>query len=133
MFKVALNQYYHIHLSPRKNRIYCKLNGFWPSTARVEAYEEHLTQALTKIKSGASILFDLSDMKVHPPEVKLFHSKVERLLRNSGVQNIAEVVADNVLMEVEGNSPNSISSKFTTIQEADKWLDFRELDKEVLA
>ncbi|BDD09042.1 hypothetical protein FUAX_14740 [Fulvitalea axinellae] len=122
MQQIANTPFYEITYLPRKNRIYFKVRGLWPSKRSIPNYIMDWRKALTVTQKRFSVLSDLSDMEAHPNDIKEFHEKVEELLNRAGVLKTAEVLADNKLHPFE--TPMKETTKFETLQAADRWLDY---------
>ncbi|SHH62027.1 hypothetical protein SAMN04488109_4672 [Chryseolinea serpens] len=117
---------YKIAVSPEKNRAYLTIVGFWRSPEVVPDYLPDWTKAVSKLKSGFTLLTDAREMKTHPQEVRKLHEQAQATLLKGGVRKVAELVKDDVAemqLDAVAKTTQFPKKNFRSAEEAEKWLD----------
>lgn len=126
MKEIAKNKFYEISVDGEKNRLYLKIIGFWRNPEAVPHYTGDLLKATKELKRGFTILSDLREMLTPPVEITAIHEGAQKFLINAGLSRTAEVLS-NVILKMVTKKYSDVSHmkkmEFTTIEEAEKWLD----------
>lgn len=123
--KIADNQQYSIYVSPRLNRAYLRIIGFWRNAAAVPDYLEDWKKALTFLQDRFTLLTDATEMKTHPADVKLLHEQAQRLVMARNISKIAELMNDDIAemqLDVIAKVTKFPKKNFKNREEAEKWL-----------
>lgn len=124
--EIRSNKYYTIKVSPKKNRAYLKIIGYWRNVSIVPDYLDDWNKALSYLKSGFTLLTDASEMKIHPPDVKSLHEQAQLLVKNKNVVKVAEIISDDVAtfqLDAVAKLTKFPKQNFRSYEEAEKWLD----------
>lgn len=124
---IAYNNRYEISVDEDKNRIYLAVKGFWANPSAAPNYVEDIEKASTAVSEGFTIVADLTDMVIPPPEVGKVHEKAQVALVNAGLSRTAEVLPEEAVlkMAVDRYAKESQMTKavFKSREEAEAWLD----------
>lgn len=125
---IALNDRYVLQVDPSKNRVYFTIVGHWKSPADVPNYLEDWRRAIRELSPGFTILSHLVMAKSPPPDVLELHVEAQKLIVESRLSRVAEVVesnADSTKAAVDRISRESGMCKavFDYWTEAEDWLD----------
>ncbi|MCX2740547.1 hypothetical protein [Pontibacter anaerobius] len=124
---VAKNKCYELLYLPQKNRLCLSIYGFWKSKSAVPAYLADLGKALTLVKPGFTLLFDLSTMITHPQSVMNLHIEAQMLLQEAGLKkgacvNSIDRIANLQAEAIFGQGYTS-TRHFASYSEAEAWLE----------
>ena len=107
--------------------------GHWSVPEDIPKYTEHVAEATSLLKAGYHIYSEIRDKK--PPSLKVtnIHKKGQQIMKESGVNKTAVVVAkgqflQKMTLNVVGRLSGMTVKTFTSTEEAEAWLD--EEDKE---
>ncbi|GHN02496.1 hypothetical protein WSM22_39850 [Cytophagales bacterium WSM2-2] len=122
---IADNTHYTLSVNREKNRAYLKIKGFWSNCESVPNYLSDWKKAASLLKRDFTLLTDASEMRTHPQEVRNLHEQAQRLIVNSGVMKIAEIVKDDIA-EIQLNAmakkTHLPKRNFRSTIEAEAWL-----------
>src|SRR5215831_15770268 len=106
-----------------KNRLYLFLRGFW-SEEMAAAVSVKIKQEAKALKPGFSIINDISQLKIGPPEAAAIVKECQEWLGTQGAGRIIRVVgADNPLAKMQFKRTSQDlyeASVTTTVQEAEQ-------------
>lgn len=122
---IAKTPQYEIAVSPKKNRAYLKIIGFWRDPEQVLDYIAHWKEAVAALQPGFTLLTDAREMKIHPGSVRALHEEAQALIIKAGVKRVAELQQDKIAeMQLDGVSNETKMPKrnFNDQQEAESWL-----------
>ncbi|MBN2441499.1 MAG: hypothetical protein JXJ04_09130 [Spirochaetales bacterium] len=122
------NDYYELDVNVKKNRIYWKVKGFWPSADVVPNMGTDWQSCLEKVKKGFTIIADLREMKPPPEAVKKLHEDAQKSIIDTGVSKVATVMESTVTKwSVESitnkSGMNVLLQNFNNVLDAENWLD----------
>jgi hypothetical protein len=124
---IADNALYSIVYSGDKNRFYLTLRGFWRSPESTPNYLKDWEHAIKLAQPGFTILADVREAKTFPQDVIPLHEEAQRKLIQAGLKQTAEVVAENIFMEIQtamfSKKTQMPSNKCKSIEEAESFLD----------
>ena len=108
-----------------KNRLYLFLRGFW-SAEIAAAVSARVKQEVKALKPGFSIVNDISQLKIGPPEAAVIVTECQEWLGAQGAGRVVRVVsADNPLARMQFKRTSQEvydASVVTTVQEAEQML-----------
>lgn len=94
------NNYYSIEANTDKNRIYFQMNGDI-TVGNVPNFESDWRSVVSELKTGFTILADLSKSGLLNPEFEALNTKVQSWLMQNGCGKVAQLVGDlNVMSQV---------------------------------
>jgi len=115
-----------VRVNPAKNRLYLFLRGFW-SEEMAAAVSARVKREAKALKPGFSIINDISQLKIGPPEAAAIVKECQEWLGAQGAGRVVRVVsADNPLakMQFKRTSQEAYdASVATTVREAEQMLD----------
>jgi hypothetical protein len=128
MTEIATTPFYSIKADTGKNRIYYTIIGTWKNPSDVPNYLEDIKKAARQVKSGFTILTDLTSAKTAMPEIKKLHEQAQSILISAGLSKVAEVFPEKdyiLKMQVNKISETTKMNKqaFDSRKEAEQWLD----------
>ncbi|MCP4675317.1 MAG: hypothetical protein GY854_07390 [Deltaproteobacteria bacterium] len=126
MQEIAKNDYYSVGVDEKKNRVYLAVKGFWKDPQVAPNYIDDIKKAADSVKSGYTIVANLTDMKAPTPEVGAVHMAAQEMLVNAGLSKTAEIVSSKLLqLSVDRYAETSGMDKmvFDDQVKAEKWLD----------
>ena len=128
MKQIAKTEYYELGYDEKKNQIYWKIKGFWPSVDAVPNFDSDWEKATVGIPKGFTILGDLTEMKTFPPDVAKLNQSKQKELMELGCRKVAQVNTDALaVMQINrvarGSGMSSIIRAFDNAEEAKAWLD----------
>ncbi len=123
---IEQNPFYELAVSTQKNRIYLKIIGFWRNEAAVPNYLKDWNKALGLVRKDFTVLTDATQMKIHPPDVRLLHEQAQAAILKAGVSKVAEILTDRI-SEIQLDNVAKVTlfpkKNFISQEEAEKWLD----------
>ncbi len=126
MQEVAKNDYYSLEVDDEKNRIYLAVKGRWKDAQVAPNYVSDIEKAANCVKSGFTIVANLTEMKPPSKEVGALHLAAQETLVKAGLSKTAEIVASALLqLSVDRYANESGMDKmvFDDRAKAEKWLD----------
>jgi hypothetical protein len=128
MAQIASTPFYSINADTGKNRIYYTITGTWKSPSDVPNYLEDIKKAVRQVKSGFTILTDLTHAKTAMPEIKKLHEQAQSILISAGLSKVAEVFPEKdyiLKMQVDkiAQATKMVKKEFINKKEAEEWLD----------
>ncbi len=120
--------HYEIRYDDRKNRFYFKIIGYWSDPSQVPDYIDHWSRMASKARPGVTVLSDVREMKVPAESVQPLHEQAQAKVLEAGLAKVAEVTGSAVTkLSLDRISKTSgmktIKRSFTTVEEAEAWLD----------
>ncbi|MDJ0762460.1 MAG: hypothetical protein QNJ97_05670 [Myxococcota bacterium] len=123
------SDHYIMEFDKAKNRVFGKIFGFWQQPEDEPDFINHWREILKHVSPGFSILIDASEFMTPPQKVLALISEVQRLSIEAGIHKRAEVVPGShigsmaIEFAAERSGIGSITRKFASHEEAEKWLD----------
>lgn len=121
-------EYYYLGVDTESNLIIIKPIGFWASVELVPDYKNQILSSIDKdLKAGFGVIYDISEMKAHPPKVRdEIHIKgvleiAERKPKVSAVVSPESAFAKmqiTLIRKSTANESNSPAKEFKTLEEA---------------
>ncbi|MBN1881909.1 MAG: hypothetical protein JW885_07030 [Deltaproteobacteria bacterium] len=126
---VSKNSLYEFQVDVEKNRIYFTPVGDWDSPHDVPNYIEDINKCINMVRSGYTVLSDITHLGVPSPEVNNLHSEAQEMMRQSG-QRKAAIVNRSMTMNIHLDKVYDKVGKdqfqmgtFNNLEDAEKWLD----------
>lgn len=124
------NQYYSVEADQEKNRVNFTMQGTIPNVEAVSNFESDWHTTVGEVKSGFTILGDLSKCAPLPEDVETLNQKVQGWLMQQGCRKVAQLVGDlNVMSQVnafaEKSGMKDILRAFNINRTAVMWLDMK--------
>src|SRR5215471_4546662 len=114
-----------VRIDSAKNRLYLLLRGFW-SVEMATAVSIRIKQEVKALKPGFTIINDISQLKIGPPEAAAIVKECQEWLGANGSGRVVRVVsADNPLakMQFKRTSQEAYDAAIvTTVEEAEQVL-----------
>ena len=126
MQTIAKNEFYEIHYDDNKNRVYFKIIGLWNSPKDVPNYISDIQKTANTVKSGFTLVSDITQMRTPPQEVGELHEQAQQILVRAGLDKTAEVVTSSILKMTANQyakKSNMTKQTFTSKEEAENWLE----------
>ena len=124
MKTIDTNADYTVGVDAANNRIHIEVNGFWKEVPA--HYLLHLEQAIKMVKSGFTVLADLTRLKTPPQQVSFVHVEAQKLLLRNGLSKTAELRSEKKISRLAARKWSSISKQhvrvFEDYNEAIAWL-----------
>jgi len=121
------NNYYKLIPDVEKNRIYFKVVGSPPNLQAIPNFESDWIKVLNLMKSGFTILGDMTEMGRFPDDVDKINKKVQNDIMQKGCSKLAQVAKAQIVMEVNSHSNQSgmrdLIRAFFSLKNAELWLD----------
>ena len=92
MGNIAENEYYELAFDAIKNRVLWTMKGFWDSMDVVPDFYRDWDKVMKSIKSGFTVLADLSEVKTWPDDVYEANMKVQEKLMRKGCKKVAVII-----------------------------------------
>lgn len=125
--EIAKTDKYILAVDAAKNRIYYAMIGFWQKESDVPNYLQDWEKALAKVKTGFTVLTDITRCKTPQPSLKPMFEKMQKRLGEAGLKKTAELYPEDALIELSlaGIAKRSGMKKgnFKERQKAEAWLD----------
>ncbi len=124
------NQYYSVEADQEKNRVNFAMQGIIPDVEAVSNFESDWHTTVGELKSGFTILGDLSKWAPLPEDVEALNQKIQGWLMQQGCKKVAQLVGDlNVMSQVnafaERSGMKDILRAFNIPRTAEMWLDMK--------
>jgi len=124
------NQYYSVEADQEKNRVNFVMQGTIPDVKAVSNFESDWHTTVGEVKSGFTILGDLSKCAPLPEDVEALNQKIQGWLMQQGCRKVAQLVGDlNVMSQVnafaERSGMKDILRAFNISRTAVMWLDMK--------
>jgi hypothetical protein len=127
MITIAKTDYYEIHFSKEKNRVYYRAWGFWPDVSVVPDYLAHVNEILKYIRPNFTMVVDMSEIEPHPPEVEELRQQAQINTIKAGMAIAAEIISKDFVSGLQFDSMTDVTkfpkNKFFSYENAEKWLD----------
>lgn len=124
---VAKNECYELIYSKLKNRVYLTIIGFWKNKECVPDFLKDWDKVLVHVKPDFTILTDMRTMITHPPSLKSIHTAAQLKVKAAGVLQVANIMPIDRIASLQigtiAATTNLPTTNFTTLQEAELWLD----------
>ena len=122
------NNYYSVEADQEKNRVNFVMEGTIPNVEAVSNFESDWHTTVGELKSGFTILGDLSKCAPLPEDVESLNQKVQGWVMAQGCKKVAQLVGDlNVMSQVnafaEKSGMKDILRAFNIERTAVMWLD----------
>lgn len=92
MGNIAENEYYELAFDAIKNRVLWTMKGFWDSMDVVPDFYRDWDEVMKSIKSGFTVLADLSEVRTWPNDVYEANMKVQEKLMRKGCKKVAVII-----------------------------------------
>ncbi|PTB95798.1 hypothetical protein C9994_10120 [Marivirga lumbricoides] len=125
MITIAENKEYTIRLDLVSNRTFLTIVGFWRTPDDVPSYLEDCKKAVGILKPGFTLLTDVTQMSIHPGEVRDIHLEAQQIITNAGVKKVAElqkVKAAELQLNGVAQESGMPKKNFNSREEAITWL-----------
>ena len=124
------NQYYSVEADQEKNRVNFAMQGTIPDVEAVSNFESDWHTTVGEVKSGFTIIGDLSKCAPLPEDVEALNQKVQGWIMQQGCSKVAQLVGDlNVMSQVnafaEKSGMRDILRAFNIRRTAEMWLDIQ--------
>ena len=124
------NQYYSVEADLEKNRVNFVMEGTIPDVEAVRNFESDWHTTVGELKTGFTILGDLSWCSPLPDDVEALNTKIQGWLMGQGCRKVAQLVGDlNVMSQVnafaEKSGMKDILRAFNITRTAVMWLDMK--------
>ena len=124
------NQYYSVEADLEKNRVNFVMEGTIPDVEAVRNFESDWHTTVGELKTGFTILGDLSRCSPLPDDVEALNTKIQGWLMGQGCRKVAQLVGDlNVMSQVnafaEKSGMKDILRAFNITRTAVMWLDMK--------
>lgn len=126
MTTIAENKEYKIQVDIAQNRAFLTVVGFWRKPEDVSDYLNDWKKAISTLKPGFTLLTDVTEMTIHPGEVRDIHLQAQQLIIDAGVKKVAELQKAKVAeLQLNGVAHESGLPKknFNSREEAIAWLE----------
>jgi len=127
MQTIVKNNYYEIHYSEQKNRLYYKVNGFWENAEMVPNYVKDINSVRNYVKPNFTMLVDTRKMEVHPQDVEDLRAWAQTVAIEMGMLVAAQIVSEDFISELQFDNMTEktkfMKGKFTNQADAEIWLD----------
>ncbi|SFC39203.1 hypothetical protein SAMN05421780_10578 [Flexibacter flexilis DSM 6793] len=124
---IASNTYYSLSYDESKNRVYLSIKGFWPNEQVVSHYLKDWEHVLTLTQPKFTLVTNLSYAKIYTQDIMSIHEAAQRLIVNTGVLQVAEVLNESAFLEAQSKALIMKSqmprNKFNSMADAEAWLD----------
>ena len=121
------NNYYKLVPDAGKNRIYFNVVGSPPSIQAIPNFESDWLKVMSLVKSGFTVLADMTEMGTFPDDVDKINKKVQADMMEKGCSKIAQIAKPEIVMKVNSHSNESgmrnILRGFFNKKNAELWLD----------
>ena len=102
------NQYYSVEADKEKNRVNFTMQGNIPNVAAVSNFESDWHATVGELRSGFTILGDLSKCGPLPPDVEALNQKTQGWIMQQGCRKVAQLVGNlNVMIQVNAFAEKS--------------------------
>jgi hypothetical protein len=136
VIQIEKNNYYEISYNEKKNRIFYKLTGYWPSCCHIPNYINHIDLALSYVKPGFTMLVDISLVEPHPPEIECIRKRAKLKAINKGLLSAAIVSSKSIVSSLQFDEMTKCTHfpkhQFNNVEDAEKFLE-NEVNKLCLA
>lgn len=124
------NQYYSVEADQEKNRVHFVMQGIIPDVETISNFEPDWHTTVGELKSGFTILGDLSKCAPLPKDVEALNQQVQGWLMQQGCSKVAQLVGDlNVMSQVnsfaERSGMKNVLRAFNIRRTAEMWLDMK--------
>lgn len=125
--EIAKTEKYVLAVDTTKNRIYYTMIGFWQKASDVPDYTKDWEKAIAKVKTGFTILTDITRCKTPHPSLKSMFEKTQRRLGEAGLKKTAELYPDDAIIEMSldtiAKQSGMKKANFKDQKKAEAWLD----------
>lgn len=123
------NDCFSIDLDVENQQCHIVLKGDWTKEGTAISYKKHITDALTCLKPGFTILVDISNFKLPSITSLEYLKQVQEKCIKAGMKKSAEIIPQSTYTQLainrikERNKLGEIKRKsFTSKKEAESWL-----------
>ena len=127
--KIAKNEYYEAYVDEEINRTYWVMKGKWKKMTDIPDYVEHNREVARHLRSGFTMLMDVSTFEMPAPDVLEVLTEMAKLFENVGMKRQALIINKSNLKAIRASRDVMKEAdmdvkmmQFGTFEDAIEWL-----------